>query len=372
MKKRILLIGQPRSSSGFLRYTIAALRKRGIEVLVLDAHALFWPKLWPALRCFSFNRDTWYRRRWEENLYSPAAWQRHTKLNGQLLDRIRRPGDLILHMGKEYFPHPDFQHLPYYVFVQSCLAIELAGGVAPWVPKKSDQPAFMALERQLFQSARTVFTGAHYVQEYLRREYGVAPERLALGGGGAADSFVQNMPTEPSRSLKNNMIMVGWDYGMKGGPIAVEALAIARRSLPGLTLTLVGPPMDEPPDAPGLIKIGPMRDQDRLRQLYREADLFILPTLYDTFGFVICEAMSQGLPCVASDFNAIPELIEPGVNGYLVPRKDPQALAQRILDFYAHPEQRERMGNASMQRVRETYTWDHVADRLLAGMTETL
>ena len=67
----------------------------------------------------------------------------------------------------------------------------------------------------------------------------------------------------------------------------------------------VGPPIAEPPDAPGLIKIGPMRDQSRLRQLYREADLFILPTLYDTFGFVICEAMSQGLPCIASDFKPL-------------------------------------------------------------------
>lgn len=370
--KRILLIGQPASSSGFLRHTIHALQKKGCEVVVLDAQARFWPKLWPTLRGFSFNRDTWYRRRWENNLYSPAAWRRNTRINGKLLDQIRRPGDIILQMGKEYFPHPDFERMPYYLFLQSCLAIELRGGVAPWVPRKAEQPAFMDLERSLYQSARTVFTGARYVQDYMRRDYGVAPDRLALGGGGADDFFIENMPAAPEVASRKNMIMVGWDYGMKGGPTAVQALTLARKVIPDLTLTLVGPPLAEPPDTPGLIKIGPLRDRARLLQLYREADLFILPTLYDTFGFVICEAMSQGLPCISTDFNAIPELIEEGVNGYLVPRHDPVALAAKIVTYYADSGNRTRMGSASMRKVRERYTWDHVADHLLAGMTETL
>lgn len=365
---RILLIGQPGSSSGFLRHTINALRRKGCEVIVLDAHALRLPKIWPTLRCYSFNKDTWHRRRWEANLYSPAAWDRNTRLNGRLLDRVRKSGDIVLHMAKEHFPHPDYANMPYYVFVQSCLAIELAGGVAPWVPKKEEQPAFMERERLLFRNARMVFTGARYVEKYLREDYGVAPERIALGGGGADPFFTDRMPARPSADLCMNMIMVGWDYGMKGGPTAIEALQVVRKTLPNLTLTLIGPPVDQVPDVPGLIRVGPLRDQARLLEYYRQADLFILPTLYDTFGFVFCEAMSQGLPCIGSDFNAVPELITEGVNGYLVPRNDPDALASKILQFYANPCHRVEMGRASLLRVKEEYTWDRVIERLLEKM----
>ena len=370
--KRILLVGQPGSSSGFLTYTIQALRKKGCEVVVLNAHALFWPKLLPTLLCYHPDRDVWSRRRWETNLYSPRAWDRNTRLNGRLLDRVRKPGDILLQMGKEYYPHPEFAHMPYYVFVQSCLAIELHGGVAPWIPKPEDRPAFMARERHLYGSARKVFTGARYVQEFMRRDYGVDPARLVLGGGGADDHFVRNMPSAPAAELRKNMIMVGWDFGMKGGPCAVQALEIARQKIPDLTLTLVGPPPDAVPDAPGLIKVGPLRDRMRLLELYRQSDLFVLPSLYDTFGFVFCEAMSQGLPCIGTDFNAMPELIEEGLNGYLAPRNDPETLAAKIVRFYADPGNRLRMGAESMRRVRREFTWDHVADRLLAGMVETL
>lgn len=370
--KRILLIGQPGSSSGFLRHTIAALQRRGCEVIVVNAHELFWPKLWPTLRGFSLDRDTWYRHRWENNLYSPSAWDRNTRLNGRLLDRVRRPGDLVLQMGKEYFPHPNYRELPFYVFVQSNLAIELKGGVAPWVPRPEDRPAFMEREGRLFRAARKVFTGALYVQDVLRKDYGVSAERLALGGGGADVYFTDHMPDPVPETLKKNMVFVGWDFGMKGGPTALEALQLARQHIPDLTLTLVGPDPAVVPDAPGLIKVGPARDVPRLAEYYRAADLFVLPSLYDTFGFVFVEAMSQGLPCIGTDFNAIPELIEEGVNGYRVPRQDARALADRIVQFYQQPALRARMGRAAQSRVRAGYTWDLVAERLLKGMTETL
>ncbi len=370
--KRILLIGQFKSSSGLLGYTKSALEKRGCEVIPVDSHALFWPKLWPTLRCFSFDKDIWYRRRWETNLYSPDAWNRNTRLNGRLLDRIRRPGDFILHMSKESFPHPRYETFPYYVFVQSCLSNELAGGVAPWVPQPEDRPAFRQRECNLFQKARTVFTGALYIQNVLQNDYNIESKKLALGGGGADDFFIDHMPTSTPTNLHHNMIMVGWDFGMKGGRDAVQALSIARQKIPDLTLTLVGPPPNTTPNAPGLIKIGPLRDRNRLLELYRQADLFVLPSLYDTFGFVFCEAMSQGLPCIGTDFNAIPELIHEGINGYLVPRRDPAALASRILQFYANPSNRFQMGTESLRRVRQEFTWDHVADRLLTGMEDCL
>lgn len=59
---------------------------------------------------------------------------------------------------------------------------------------------------------------------------------------------------------------------------------------------------------------------ERIEQAYREADAFVYPAHTDTFGFVLLEAFSYGIPCVASDLYAIPEIVQEGVNGRLIPR----------------------------------------------------
>ncbi len=96
-----------------------------------------------------------------------------------------------------------------------------------------------------------------------------------------------------------------------------------------------------------------------LARFYKAADLFVLPTREDIWGLVINEAMGYGLPVVTTDrCVAGLELIEDGVNGYIVPVEDAQALAEKIqavLDA-----DREKMGEASLKRIRP-YTLENMA-----------
>ncbi|GAG02365.1 unnamed protein product, partial [marine sediment metagenome] len=72
-----------------------------------------------------------------------------------------------------------------------------------------------------------------------------------------------------------------------------------------------------------------------LGQLYSKADIFILPSVWEAFGIVLLEAMSFGIPIVATNAGGIPELVEDGVEGFLVPPKDAKALAtalQKLID----------------------------------------
>lgn len=99
--------------------------------------------------------------------------------------------------------------------------------------------------------------------------------------------------------------------------------------------------------------------KERLALLYKAADLFVLPTREDIWGLVINEALAYGLPTITTDrCVAGLELIEDGVNGYVVPVEDADALAEKIQAVLASD--LEKMGRAALEKVRP-YTLENMA-----------
>ncbi len=109
--------------------------------------------------------------------------------------------------------------------------------------------------------------------------------------------------------------------------------------------------------------------RDVLPDLYRAADIFVLPAVHDRKGNVdglpnvILEAMASGLPVVASGISGIPQAVEEGVNGHLVPEKEPAPLAAALGRLLTDPDACRRMGEASRRRAETELTWDAVAAR---------
>ena len=102
--------------------------------------------------------------------------------------------------------------------------------------------------------------------------------------------------------------------------------------------------------------------------LYRAGDLFLMPSLRDSFGFVFLEAMTQGLPCLGCRMNAMPEIIDEGSTGYLVERNDVDGMAAAIASYYQDASNRRRMGQAALDRVRQRYTWPEVGRQISSVM----
>ena len=106
--------------------------------------------------------------------------------------------------------------------------------------------------------------------------------------------------------------------------------------------------------------LGPQSQQEVLAQ-YRQADLFVLASKVaesgdrDGLPNVLMEAQSQGLACLSTAVAAIPELIEDGTSGTLVPPEDPKALADALARLIAAPALRARLGRAGEMRVRRDF-----------------
>jgi len=103
----------------------------------------------------------------------------------------------------------------------------------------------------------------------------------------------------------------------------------------------------------------------QLAEWYRRASVFVMPSYYETFGISVIEAMAFGLPVVATNVGGLPEVVQDGVTGILVPPKDPNALADVIVRLLRDPELRKRLGNAGRERVLSEFRTDHIVDQTL-------
>jgi glycosyltransferase involved in cell wall biosynthesis len=102
---------------------------------------------------------------------------------------------------------------------------------------------------------------------------------------------------------------------------------------------------------------------EQLYTHYHRADIFVLPSLSESFGQVLLEAMSCGLPVVASTAGGIPETIRHGRNGLLVPPRDSAALVEAVRWLANNPKQRARIGRFNAEHARQIYGWPAVAAR---------
>lgn len=106
--------------------------------------------------------------------------------------------------------------------------------------------------------------------------------------------------------------------------------------------------------------LGPRYGEEKYGVL-GSSDIFVFPTYYpyETFGLVNIEAMACGLPVIATDQAGIPELVEDGKTGYIVPVRTPDAIAEKIQLLLDDPDLRADMARAARQRYLEKFTVQH-------------
>ncbi len=161
------------------------------------------------------------------------------------------------------------------------------------------------------------------------------------------------------------VIAVGTHDLRKGTPYLLEAWR--RAAIPGAKLHLIGPVRLAKPFVDryaGIFQHWPHVPKAELGARYAAADLLAFPTLGDGFGLVIQEAMCCGTPVVTTACGGGPECITDGVDGWLVPPRDIDALVDRLRNAAANRDQLFAMGKAARARA-ERWTWREATDALV-------
>jgi glycosyltransferase involved in cell wall biosynthesis len=167
-------------------------------------------------------------------------------------------------------------------------------------------------------------------------------------------------------------LFIGKDFYRKGGDLVLRAFSQVRAQLPAARLLfLTDGPIPAGLALDGVEVIRPTWDRAVIAGLYRQADVFVLPSRLETWGDVFLEAMAFGLPCLGVAGQSMDDFIEPGETGCLVPPGDVQSLAAALAHLMADEPLRRRWGEAARKTAEERFTWDSVAGRILA-VTETV
>lgn len=149
----------------------------------------------------------------------------------------------------------------------------------------------------------------------------------------------------------------------KGQDVAVAAAGLLRESVPNARLLLAGEGRllnDLRRSAPANV-IFPGFVADRA-QFFGALDVFIMPSRSEAWGMAALEAMAHGVPVIASDVGGLPEIVEPGSGGWLVPPGDPAALARAIVDAASAPDRLRQQGQKARERAR-LFSLDRMVDQ---------
>ena len=152
------------------------------------------------------------------------------------------------------------------------------------------------------------------------------------------------------------------DHGHKGQGTIIAAARALRETHPQVHFVLVGEGKDEQrfrQDAAGLDNVTFTGFVDNVEDYLAAFDLFVYPSLFEGLGSSLLDAMAFGLPIAASNVGGIPEVIEDGVNGLLIPPQDPEALVNALRRLLEDASLCDRMARANRARAAEFDT-DHM------------
>lgn len=221
----------------------------------------------------------------------------------------------------------------------------------------------------LFRWSIRTADGAHAysrdVWNMLQLEYNFDPHRVAYIPNGVAPQFFLSRRYDSAGPLK--LLYAGTWLDQRGIFYLRDALEALAPRLPGLTMTFAGCGC-----APEIIKdffgtklastivVSPVVPSTQMQELFAAHDVFLFPSLMEGLPSVLLEAMASGMPVITAETCGMPDVVEHGFNGLLVPPADAGAIQDAVLRLAACADLRQRLGQAA-QRTMARYTWERSA-----------
>lgn len=219
-----------------------------------------------------------------------------------------------------------------------------------------------------------VITVSDAVHEEMRGK-GIPAEKLRTVRNGTIGGRRRAFLPQEQAELKHPAVAtVAGLHGRKGVDVVIDAFLIASQSVPAAHLYIVG----EGPSRPELEKrasdggggnihfLGHLQDP---RTVLASAEIFVLASRAEPFGLVLLEARQMGCACIGTDVGGIPEVLEFGSAGRLVPPEDATALAQALSELLLDASSRDHLANAATEGL-EAFTAERMAKETLSVYAE--
>lgn len=267
----------------------------------------------------------------------PLAFQR-------LLQLVRRHRPAIVHT---HLVHADFHGLAAAKLARVPVRISTKHGFNPFRSSR----VFALADRGVAALASRQVAISEGLARYLAKTEGFAEDTFTVIHYG----IEPGAEPEPFSGDVSRLLCVGRLIPIKGHDVLLRALAEARRELPELRLDLAGSGPLEPELRERVRGLGL---DDAVRFLghvspppFAEAAIVVVPSLGEGFGMVALEAMERGRAVIASSVGGLPEIVEQGKTGLVVPNGDVTGLAEALVELGSDPSRARAMGEAGRLRA---------------------
>jgi MMP alpha-(1->4)-mannosyltransferase len=230
--------------------------------------------------------------------------------------------------------------------------------------------SFLDMQMEVARRIPRVLTVSESSRGDIVEQMGVSADRLHIVPVGMDPDIFGPRPAI-ARVPGRLMTTASADVPMKGLAHLLEALAKVRTERDDAHLVVIGKPkgkskipaLIERLGLAGAVEFVSGVTTERIVELYAEAEVACVPSLYEGFSLPAVEAMACGVPVVGTTGGAVPEVIgRDGETGLLVPPADPDALAVALLRTLDDPDLRARIGAAGRERALANFTWRRTAE----------
>lgn len=320
------------------------------------------PNYYNLARNYKPDRTTWRA----SASINPWAFEQRTAIAEQFLQTWDGQYDVIVQLHTLYAPGELSRNRPFVIVTDNTYLNSLRYW-PEWVPAASEEARkeWLELELTVYSAASNIFTWSEFTRQSFINDYRMPADKVITVGAGA--NLLQSDITD-KRYDSQTAIFVGYEFERKGGFYLLEAWKQVIKALPNAKLYIAGPHHPLADELQGVHWLGRIADREVLRQKLYESTVFVMPSLFEPYGHAFTEGMGMGLGAIGANHCAMPEIIQDGVNGLLVPPRDINALAQALIEILGDAAYAESLGHAAYEQIKNSRTWDDVISRMAPSL----
>ena len=221
------------------------------------------------------------------------------------------------------------------------------------------------LYRWSIRTADGAHSNSRDVWNLLQLKYDLDADRTAYIPSGVEARFFLPRRYDPTGPMK--LLYAGTWLDQRGIFYLRDALARLAPQLPGMTMTFAGCGCSSEtireffgPELAPTVVVQPVVPSGQMQELFAAHDIFLFPSLLEGLPSVLLEAMASGMPVITAECCGMPDVVEDGFNGLLVPPANALAIEEAVLRLAASSDLRQRLGQAAQQTMTR-YTWERSA-----------
>ncbi len=268
--------------------------------------------------------------------------------------------DIIFHIFNTYSPLWNNSDIDYVLYLDYTMTLSEKKQL-PWAffLNRNTRNDWFKCEHKLFEKAKHLFAQSNCVKSSLIIDYNISPEKITVVG--ASGDF--ESPYYGEKEFGSQQILFnGSDFKRKGGDLVIAAFNKVKQTLPSAKLVVIGRKILSQIDGvenPGHIS------SSELRHLFLNSDLVLAPANCDPFPRFVIEAMNYGVPCIVSDNDGMPEIVEHKVNGIVMEQPTPDKLADSIINLLSNSSVLSSMSDAARAKIKTQFNWQEVSKKIM-------